>query len=232
MGINLGIIARGLIWLLKASHRYVANWGVAILAVTFLIRLLLFPLMQKSFVGMKKMQKLQPKINVIKDKYKKAKMDVEQRNKMNQEMMALYSAEGYNPMSGCLPMLLQMPILFAFYVILQRSIELRHAPFVFWIHDLSAKDPTYILLVLMIGSMFLQQLMTPSTVDAAQRKLFLMMPLFWGFFMKDMPAGLVLYWLFSNVLTIGQQALINRKYRDEPAPARSRKKPNAAKTRG
>jgi YidC/Oxa1 family membrane protein insertase len=232
MGVNLGWIAKGLIWLLKASHRYVANWGVAILMVTFLVRLVLFPLVQKSFVGMKKMQKLQPKINVIRDKYKKAKMDVEQRNKMNQEMMALYSAEGYNPMSGCLPMLLQMPILFAFYVILQRSIELRHAPFVFWIRDLSARDPTYILLVLMIGSMFLQQLMTPSTVDAAQRKLFLMMPLFWGFFMKDMPAGLVLYWLFSNVLTIGQQALINRMYRDDPAPARSRKKPNVGKTRG
>ena len=232
MGVNLGWIAKGLIWLLKASHRYVANWGVAILIVTFLVRLLLFPLVQKSFVGMKKMQKLQPKINVIRDKYKKAKMDVEQRNKMNQEMMALYSAEGYNPMSGCLPMLLQMPVLLSFYVILQHSIELRHAPFVFWIHDLSAKDPTYILLGLMIGSMFLQQLMTPSTVDAAQRKLFLMMPLFWGFFMKDMPAGLVLYWLFSNVLTIGQQALINRMYRDEPAPARSGKKTHAGKTRG
>jgi YidC/Oxa1 family membrane protein insertase len=232
MGVNLGWIAKGLIWLLKASHRYVANWGVAILMVTFLVRLVLFPLVQKSFVGMKKMQKLQPKINVIKDKYKKAKMDVEQRNKMNQEMMALYSAEGYNPMSGCLPMLLQMPILFAFYVILQRSIELRHAPFVFWIHDLSAKDPTYILLVLMIGSMFLQQLMTPSTVDAAQRKLFLMMPLFWGFFMKDMPAGLVLYWLFSNVLTILQQMLINKIVKDDEPPVAARKKSNAAKTRG
>jgi YidC/Oxa1 family membrane protein insertase len=232
MGINLGIIARGLIWLLKASHRFVPNWGVAILIVTFLVRLLLFPLMQKSFVGMKKMQKLQPKINVIRDRYKKAKMDVEQRNKMNQEMMALYQAEGYNPMSGCLPMLLQMPVLFAFYVILQRSIELRHAPFVFWIHDLSAKDPTYVLVVLMIVTMFLQQLMTPSTVDAAQRKLFLMMPLFWGFFLKDMPAGLVLYWLFSNVLTIGQQALINRMYREEPVPAGRGKKQRVGKTRG
>ena len=232
MGINLGWIAKGLIWLLRLSHRYVPNWGVAILVVTFLVRLLLFPLMQKSFVGMKKMQKLQPKINVIRDKYKKAKMDVEQRNKMNQEMMALYQAEGYNPMSGCLPMLLQMPILFAFYVVLQRSIDLRHAPFVLWVHDLSAKDPTYILLVLMIASMFLQQVMTPSTVDASQRKLFLMMPLFWGFFMKDMPAGLVLYWLFSNVLTIAQQALINRMYRDEPAPAAIGKRSRAGKTRG
>jgi len=232
MGINLGIIARGLIWLLKMSHRYVPNWGVAILVVTFLVRLLLFPLMQKSFVGMKKMQKLQPKINVIRDKYKKAKMDVEQRNKMNQEMMALYQAEGYNPMSGCLPMLLQMPVLFAFYVVLERAIVLRHAPFALWIHDLSAKDPTYVLVIVMIGTMFLQQLMTPSTVDAAQRKMFLMMPLFWGFFMKDMPSGLVLYWLFSNVLTITQQALINRMYRDEPAPAARGKKLKAGKAKG
>jgi YidC/Oxa1 family membrane protein insertase len=232
MGINLGWIAKALIWLLKAAHRYVVpNWGVAILIVTFVVRLLLFPLMQKSFVGMKKMQKLQPKINVIKDRYKKAKIDAEQRNKMNQEMMALYQAEGYNPMSGCLPMLLQMPVFFAFYAILAKAIELRHAPFFWWIKDLSAKDPTYVLLILMIASMFLQQLMTPSTVEPAQRKLFLMMPLFWGFFMKEMPAGLVLYWLFSNVLTIAQQGLINRMYRDVPAPAPARK-PKNAKAKG
>ncbi|MGH9442633.1 MAG: membrane protein insertase YidC [Thermoanaerobaculia bacterium] len=232
MGINLGWIAKALIWLLKAAHRYVVpNWGVAILIVTFLVRLLLFPLMHKSFVGMKKMQKLQPKINAIKDRYKKAKIDAEQRNKMNQEMMALYQSEGYNPMSGCLPMVLQMPVFFAFYVILEKAIELRHAPFFFWIKDLSAKDPTYVLLILMIASMFFQQLMTPSTVDPAQRKMFLMMPLFWGFFLKDMPAGLVLYWLFSNLLGIAQQMLINRMYRDEPAPAPVRKSKNA-KARG
>ena len=232
MGINLGWIAKALIWLLKAAHRYVIpNWGVAILIVTFLVRLLLFPLMHKSFVGMKKMQKLQPKINAIKDRYKKAKIDAEQRNKMNQEMMALYQSEGYNPMSGCLPMLLQMPVFFAFYVILEKAIELRHAPFFFWIKDLSAKDPTYVLLILMIASMFFQQLMTPSTVDPAQRKMFLMMPLFWGFFLKDMPAGLVLYWLFSNLLGIAQQLLINRMYRDEPAPAPARK-PKNARARG
>jgi len=177
---------------------------------------------------MKKMQKLQPKINAIKDKYKKAKSDAEQRNRMNKEMMALYQSEGYNPMSGCLPMLLQMPILFAFYVLLEKAIELRHAPFYFWIHDLSAKDPTYVLVIVMIISMFVQQLMTPSTADPAQKKLFLIMPLFWGFFLKDMPAGLVLYWLFSNILTIGQQMLINRMYRDEPAPARSKSKKPAA----
>jgi YidC/Oxa1 family membrane protein insertase len=233
LGVNLGPIAKAMIWMLKAAHRYlVPNWGVAILAVTLVLRLVLFPLMQKSFVGMKKMQKLQPRINVIREKYKKAKLDAEQRNKMNQEMMALYQAEGYNPMSGCLPLLLQMPIFLAFYVILQKAIELRHAPFYFWIHDLSAKDPTYVLLILMVASMFIQQMMTPSTVDATQRKVFLMMPLMWGFFLKDMPAGLVLYWLFSNVLTILQQMIINRMYRDEPAPAPVRGKIKKSGTRG
>jgi YidC/Oxa1 family membrane protein insertase len=233
MGINLGVIAKPMIWLLKAAyHHVIPNWGMAILIVTFLIRLLLFPLMQKSYGGMKKMQKLQPKINAIKEKYKKGRSDPEQRTKMNQEMMALYSAEGYNPMSGCLPMLLQMPILFAFYVILEKAIELRHAPFYFWIKDLSAKDPTYVLVIVMTLTMFIQQLLTPSTAEPTQKRLFLIMPLFWGFFLKDMPAGLVLYWLFSNVLTIGQQVLINRMYREEPPAEPVRKRPKKARTGG
>ena len=159
---------------------------------------------------MKKMQKLAPKMNAIRDKYKKAKTDAAQRQKMNTELMALYQAEGYNPMSGCFPVLLQLPILVAFYNVLSRSIELRHAPFVLWIKDLSAVDPTYVLLILMIVTMYVQQAMTPSTVDPAQKKIFMAMPLLWGFFLKDMPSGLVLYWLFSNVLTILQQMLINR----------------------
>jgi YidC/Oxa1 family membrane protein insertase len=219
MGLNLGLIAKPLIWLLRSSYRYlIPNWGVAILVTTFVVRLLLFPLMHKSVVGMKKMQKLQPKMNAIKEKYKKSRTDAEQRNKMNQELMALYQSEGYNPMSGCLPILLQMPILLAFYAILERMIELRHAPFYFWIHDLSAKDPTYVLVILMTVTMFIQQWMTPSTVDPAQKRLFMMMPLMWGFFLKEMPSGLVLYWLFSNVLTIGQQALINRMTSETPTP--------------
>jgi len=226
MGINLGWIAKGLIWLLKAAHRYVIpNWGVAILIVTFLVRLLLFPLMHKSFVGMKKMQKLQPKINAIKDRYKKAKIDAEQRNKMNQEMMALYQSEGYNPMSGCLPMLLQLPILVAFYNVLSKTIELRHAPFVFWIKDLSAIDSSYVLVIFMILSMYAQQAMTPSTLDPAQKKIFMFMPVIWGFFLKDMPSGLVLYWLFSNLLTIVQQLVMNRivKEDDSSPPPRGAK---------
>jgi YidC/Oxa1 family membrane protein insertase len=205
-----GIVARPLLWLLKKTHGWVGNYGVAILVVTFLIRLLLFPLMHKSYISMKKMQKLAPKMNAIRDKYKKAKTDAAQRQKMNQELMALYQAEGYNPMSGCFPIVLQLPVLVAFYNVLSRSIELRHAPFVLWIKDLSAIDHTYVLVILMIVSMYAQQAMTPSTLDPTQKKIFMFMPLLWGFFLKNMPSGLVLYWLFSNVLTILQQVLINR----------------------
>ncbi len=214
-----GILARPLLWLLKQSYAIVGNWGLAILAVTFLIRLVLFPLTAKSYVSMKKMQKLAPKMNAIRDKYKKAKTDAQQRQKMNTELMALYQSEGYNPMSGCLPILLQLPILVAFYNVLSRSIELRHAPFLLWIHDLSAIDSTYVLVILMIVSMYAQQAMTPSTMDPAQKKVFLFMPVLWGFFLKDMPSGLVLYWLFSNLLTIVQQLVMNRIVKeDDPTP--------------
>jgi YidC/Oxa1 family membrane protein insertase len=205
-----GILARPLLWLLKRTYGWVGNFGVAILLVTLAIRILLFPLMHKSYSSMKKMQKLAPKMNAIRDKYKKAKSDTAQRQKMNEELMKLYQAEGYNPMSGCFPILLQLPILVAFYNVLSRSIELRHAPFVLWITDLSAVDRTYVLLILMTVTMYIQQAMTPTTVDPTQKKIFMAMPLVWGFFLKDMPSGLVLYWLFSNVLTILQQALIGK----------------------
>jgi YidC/Oxa1 family membrane protein insertase len=218
-----GIVAKPLLWLLKKAYAWSGNFGVAILLVTLLIRILLFPLMHKSFASMKKMQKLAPKMNAIKDRYKKAKTDAAQRAKMNQELMALYKTEGYNPMSGCFPVILQLPILVAFYNVLSRAVELRHAPFVLWIHDLSAMDKSYLLLILMIVTMYIQQAMTPSTIDPMQKKIFMAMPLIWGFMLKDMPSGLVLYWLFSNVLTILQQMLINRMGRDEPGagkPAR------------
>ncbi|HKA36009.1 MAG TPA: membrane protein insertase YidC [Thermoanaerobaculia bacterium] len=211
-----GILARPLLWLLKRTYGWVGNWGLAILIVTLLIRILLFPLMHKSYSSMKKMQKLAPKMNAIRDKYKKAKSDAAQRQKMNEELMKLYQAEGYNPMSGCFPILLQLPILVAFYNVLSRAIELRHAPFILWIHDLSAVDRTYVLLILMTVTMYIQQAMTPTTADPAQKKIFMAMPLIWGFFLKDMPSGLVLYWLFSNVLTILQQVLIQKMGKDEP----------------
>jgi len=214
-----GVLARPLLWLMRKAYGLVGNWGLAILVVTFLIRVLLFPLTAKSYVSMKKMQKLAPRVNAIRDKYKKAKSDPAQRQKMNTEMMALYQAEGANPMSGCLPMLLQLPILFAFYKVLGNAIELRQAPFFLWVKDLSAIDGTYILVILMIISMYVQQAMTPSTMDPAQKRIFMFMPVFMGFVFKDMPAGLVLYWLFSNLLTIVQQLVMNRIVKeDDPAP--------------
>jgi YidC/Oxa1 family membrane protein insertase len=217
LGIPVGVLARPLLWLLKRSYGLVGNWGVSILIVTLLVRILLFPLMHKSYSSMKKMQKLAPKMNAIRDKYKKAKSDAGQRQKMNEELMKLYQAEGYNPMSGCLPILLQLPILIAFYNVLSTAIELRHAPFILWIHDLSAVDHTYVLLILMTVTMYVQQAMTPTTADPMQKKIFMAMPLIWGFFLKDMPSGLVLYWLFSNVLTILQQLLISKMgTKDEP----------------
>ena len=214
-----GLLARPLLWLMRKAYGFVGNWGLAILAVTFLIRLLLFPLTAKSYSSMKKMQKLAPRMNAIRDKYKKAKTDPAQRQKMNTEMMALYQSEGANPMSGCLPMILQLPILFAFYKVLSNAIELRQAPFFLWVKDLSAIDGTYVLVILMIVSMYVQQAMTPSTMDPAQKKIFMFMPVFMGFVFKDMPAGLVLYWLFSNLLTIVQQLVMNRIVKeDDPAP--------------
>ena len=224
------ILARPLLWLMKKSYAIVPNWGVAILVVTFLIRLLLFPLTAKSYTSMKKMQKLAPKMTAIRDKYKKAKTDAAQRQKMNAELMALYQTEGYNPMSGCLPVLLQLPVLVAFYNVLSRTIELRHAPFVLWIKDLSAIDHTYVLVILMIVSMYLQQAMTPSTLDPTQKKIFMFMPVLWGFFLKDMPSGLVLYWLFSNLLTIVQQLVMNKIVKeDDPAPPAKGAKAKALK---
>ncbi len=230
--VNFGwfsIVARPLLWLLKKAYAWVGNYGVAILLVTFLIRLLLFPLTHKSYRSMKKMQKLAPKMAAIRDKYKKARTDTAQRQKMNQELMALYQAEGYNPMSGCFPLLPQMPILFAFYYVLANAIELRHAPFVLWIRDLSAVDRSYLLVILMAVTMYIQQAMMPSTVDPMQKRIFLAMPLIMAFFMKEAPSGLVLYWFFSNVLTILQQLIISRmtgKDKEEPKaekPARLKK---------
>jgi len=216
-----GILARPILWLLKRAYLWLGNYGLAILLVTLLIRVLLFPLMYRSYASMKKMQKLAPKMNAIRDKYKKGRTDAAQRQKMNEELMKLYQAEGYNPMSGCLPLLLQLPILVAFYNVLRFAVELRHAPFVLWIHDLSAVDHSYVLLILMIVSMYAQQAMTPSTADPAQKKIFMFMPLIWGVLFKDMPSGLVLYWLFSNVLTVVQQMIINRLGdKNEPAPGK------------
>jgi YidC/Oxa1 family membrane protein insertase len=160
---------------------------------------------------MKKMSVLQPKVETIRAKWSgKIKQDPQARVKMNEETMALYKQEGVNPAGGCLPLLLQMPILIAFYNLLAHSIELRHAPFMLWITDLSAKDPYYVTPILMTATMWIQQQMTPTGGDPTMRKVQNVMPLVMGFLFKDVPSGLVLYWLMQNILTIGQQMLLNK----------------------
>ncbi len=190
---------------LRWIHGYVGNWGWAIVLLTIGIRLALFPLMHKSTVSMRRMQKVQPKVKVIQEKYKKNKTDPQVRQKMNQETMALYKEEGVNPVGGCLPMLVQMPILFALYTLFAHAIELRHAPFIWWITDLSAKDPIYITPVLMTATMWLQQRLAPQAGDPNQMRMMRMMPLVFGIMFLGFPAGLVLYWLTNNVVSILQQ---------------------------
>jgi len=211
-----GVIARFLLQALVWINQYTHNYGFAIIVLTILIKTILYPLQHKQTVSMKKMQRVQPKIEAIKAKYKKARTDPDQRQKMNVETMQLYQKEGINPMAGCLPLVLQLPILWGFYNLLSQAIELRGAPWILWIRDLSEKDPTYILPILMTATMFLQTYMMPATGDPAQRKIFLMMPLVFGFLFKDFPSGLVLYWLVQNILTILQQWIMNKWWKDHP----------------
>jgi YidC/Oxa1 family membrane protein insertase len=210
-------IARLFLIALMWINQYTVNWGFAIIVLTILIKIALYPLQHKQNVSMKKMQRVQPKVEAIKAKFKKSRTDAEQRNRMNVEMMELYKKEGINPMAGCLPLLLQLPILWGFYNLLSRAIELRGAPWILWIRDLSEKDPTYILPILMTLTMFLQTYLMPATGDPAQRRMFLIMPFIFGFMFKDFPSGLVLYWLVQNVLTIIQQLIMNKWWKDHPA---------------
>ena len=195
---------------LKWVNRFVGNWGWSIVVLTILINLVIFPLRHKSMVSMRKMQAMQPEIKAIQERYAKFKITDPERQKMQQEMMALYKQKGVNPASGCVPMLLTMPVLFAFYAMLSVAIELRGAPFFGWIHDLSKADPYWVWPILMGGTMFWQQKMTPSQMDPVQQKIFLFLPLLFTFMFLAAPAGLVIYWLVSNLAAIGQQYLTNR----------------------
>ena len=218
---TFGVIARLFLIALAWINSFTHNWGWAIVVLTIVIRGALYPLQHKWIISMRKMQKLQPKMEAIKARYKKHKTDPEQRNKMNQEVMKLYQAEGINPAGGCLPMLIQFPIFYGFYEMLSHAIELRGAGFALWIHDLSVKDPTYILPILMTISMFIQQFITPSTADPQQRRMFLIMPLVFGFMFKEFPSGLTLYWLVQNILAIIQQLITNKYWKDHPADAKA-----------
>ncbi|MBI5787277.1 MAG: membrane protein insertase YidC [Candidatus Schekmanbacteria bacterium] len=197
-------LARPLIRVLKFSHTFTKNYGWDIVLLTILIKIVFYPLTASSFKSMRKMQVLQPKMNALRKKYKS------DPQKLNAEIIDLYKKHKVNPVGGCLPMLLQIPVFFALYKSLLVSIELRHAPFMFWLTDLSAKDPYYVTPVLMGISMFVQQKMTPAA-DPNQAKVMLFMPLIFTFMFLNFPSGLVVYWLVNNVLGIAQQYWVNKQ---------------------
>lgn len=210
--IHFGIfawLAAPLLGALKWVNGFVGNYGWSIVILTILINLAMWPLRHKSLVSMRRMQELQPQMKVIQDRYAKYKITDPERQKMNTEVMELYKSKGVNPASGCVPMLLTMPFLFAFYAMLSQAIEIRGASFLGWIHDLSAADPLYITPVLMGASMFWQQRLTPSSADPTQQKVMMIMPFMFTFMSFNFPSGLVVYWLVSNCWAIGQQYLTN-----------------------
>ncbi|MGR2768813.1 membrane protein insertase YidC [Photobacterium ganghwense] len=201
----LWFIASPLHSLLSFIQSLVSNWGVAIMLLTFIVRGAMYPLTKAQYTSMAKMRMLQPKLQAMRERFG------DDRQRMSQEMMELYKKEKVNPLGGCLPILLQMPIFIALYWALMESVELRHAPFFGWIHDLSAQDPYYVLPVLMGVTMFMIQKMSPTTVtDPMQQKIMTFMPVMFTFFFLWFPSGLVLYWLVSNVVTLIQQTLIYR----------------------
>ena len=220
----------GLQWI---YHHVVPNYGWAIVLLTVVINIVLLPLTHKSYTSMQKMQELNPKIQAIKDRYRgklkdsQGKPKIEMQRKMSEETMALYKSEGVNPAGGCLPMLIQLPVLFAFYRLLGAAVELRGEPWILWIHDLSAPDPYYALPLIMGATQFLQQRMTPAAGDPMQRRIFQLMPVFMTFLFLGFPTGMVLYWLTNNVLTIARQAIYlrhkKRKAGGESASATAKK---------
>ncbi len=202
----LWFIASPLRKLLSFIHSIVGNWGIAIIVLTFIVRGAMYPLTKAQYTSMAKMRMLQPKIQAMRERLG------DDRQRMSQEMMELYKKEKVNPLGGCLPILLQMPIFIALYWALMESVELRHAPFFGWIHDLSAQDPYYVLPILMGITMFFIQKMSPSTVtDPMQQKIMTFMPVMFTFFFLFFPSGLVLYWLVSNIVTLIQQTIIFRQ---------------------
>lgn len=209
--LNLGwftVLAKPMLHSLKFFYGFVHNYGLAIIIITIILKILFFPLTHKSYKSMKEMGKLQPKMAALKEKYKN------DRDAMNRAVMELYREHKVNPLGGCLPMVVQIPVFFALYKALMFSIELRHAPFYFWITDLSDKDPYYVTPIIMGVTMFIQQKMTPSNMDEMQQKIMLALPVVFTFMFLNFPSGLVLYWLVNNILTIGQQMYINKLVKD------------------
>jgi YidC/Oxa1 family membrane protein insertase len=211
-GIDFGMFAWMVVPLLgtlKWLYSFTGNYGWSIILLTIIINLVMFPLRHKSSVQMRLMQTVQPQMKAIQDRYAHLKMTDPGRQKMQEEVAALYKARGINPAMGCVPMLLTLPVLWAFYSMLSQSIELRGAPFAGWIHDLSAADPYFVLPTLMGISMFWQQKMTPTSADPAQQRVMMVMPVMFTAMMAFSASGVVVYWFVSQVWAIGQQYLTN-----------------------
>lgn len=201
----LTVIGKPIFWLLEKFHSITGNWGFAIMMVTFVIKGIFFPLSAASYRSMARMRRLQPKLQAIKERYE------DDKPRFNQEMMALYRAEKVNPLGGCFPILVQIPVFISLYWVLMETVELRQAPFMLWINDLSVKDPYYILPLLMGLSMWIQQQLNPTPVDPVQEKIMKLFPFIFTVFFLWFPAGLVLYWVVNNSLSILQQWYITRK---------------------
>jgi YidC/Oxa1 family membrane protein insertase len=203
-------VAKPIFYVLRFVNEYTHNYGLTIILLTMGIKLLFVPLQYKSYKSMKQMQMIQPRVLALQEKYK------DDRDKLNKELIKLYRDYKVNPVGGCLPMVLQMPVFVALFNILYMTIDLRQAPFVGWITDLSVQDPYYVLPIIMGATMVIQQKITPTTMDPTQAKIMLVLPVFMTFLFVNFPAGLVLYWLTNNVLTIGQQVLTDRLYTNRP----------------
>jgi YidC/Oxa1 family membrane protein insertase len=200
-----GVIGKPILWVINLTHSVTGNYGIDIIIISILIKIIFLPLTQISFKSMKEMQKVQPEMKQLQEKYKNDKA------RLQQEVMLLYKRRKINPLSGCLPMLIQIPVFIALYNVLQNTFEMRHAPFFLWIRDLSAKDPIYITPLIMGATMVIQQKMTPTATEPAQAKMFMLMPVLFTFLFLNFPSGLVLYWLVNNVLSIAHQYYLNKR---------------------
>jgi len=201
----LTVLAKPIFWLLKTLHKLVGNWGWSIILLTMLIKLAFYKLSETSYRSMAKMRNVQPRMKALKERFG------DDKQKLNQAMMELYKTEKINPLGGCLPIVVQIPVFIALYWVLLESVELRQAPFIFWIKDLSVADPYYVLPILMGITMFLQQRLNPSPLDPIQQKIMMVLPLMFTVFFLFFPAGLVVYWVVNNSLSILQQWVITRR---------------------
>jgi len=211
----LTLLAKPLFWMLEKAHSIVGNWGWAIVIVTFLLKLVFYPLSESSGKSMARMRVLGPRIKNLQETFK------DDREKLGRAMMDLYKREKINPVAGCLPILIQMPVFFAVYWVLLESVEMRQAPFMFWIQDLSAKDPFYVLPLIMAGAMFVQTKLNPTPPDPIQAKVFMILPLVMSVTFAFFPAGLVLYWVANTLLSVAQQWNINRRIEAEAKKERT-----------